>query len=75
MADTQARLATLAEIRQNILPNYLTPVPSMETIRDWFNQAKIPRFKSNPAAKRGGGQCYYSLSAVEKLLRSRTLAK
>jgi hypothetical protein len=48
-------------------------VPSRETLRAWFDQARIPRFKSNPTAKRGGGTVFYSVSAVEKFLQSRTL--
>lgn len=67
------RLATIAELRTNILPHFLAPVPTPETLRAWFDAAKIPRFKSNPTAKRGGGTTYYSVAAVEKLLRSRTL--
>jgi len=70
-----ARLATLLKIRNDVLPQYINPVPSLETLRDWLDDAKIPRFKSNPTAKRGGGPCFYSVSAVEKLLRSRTLPK
>ena len=69
----QARLATLDELEKTILPVFLSPIPSRETLRSWFDAAKIPRFKNNPSAKRGGGPCYYSVSAVEKLMRSRTM--
>jgi hypothetical protein len=58
----------------NTLPLFLAPVPKRDTVRSWLDKAGVPRFKSNPAAKRGGGPCYYSVPAVEKLLRSRTLA-
>jgi hypothetical protein len=68
-----ARLATLDQLLQTIIPAYLAPTPSHETLRAWFDQARIPRFKANPAAKRGGGPVFYSVSAVEKLLQSRTL--
>jgi len=68
-----ARLATLEQLLQTVIPAYLTPSPSRETLRAWFDQARIPRFKSNPAAKRGGGPVFYSVSAVEKFLQSRTL--
>ena len=72
-ANCSARLATLDQLVQTVIPAYLTPVPSRETLRAWFDQARIPRFKSNPAAKRGGGPVFYSASAVEKFLQSRTL--
>ena len=68
-----ARLATLDQLIENVLPNFIAPVPSRETLRAWFDGANVPRFKSNPSAKRGGGSVYYSTAAVEKLFRSRTL--
>ena len=70
-----ARLATMAQLRETVLPNFLDPVPSVDTLRIWFDATKVPRFKSNPTAKRGGGPCFYSVAAVEKFLRSRTLAR
>jgi hypothetical protein len=70
---TAARLATIDELVENILPNFITPIPSRETLRDWFDHAHVPRFKSNPMAKRGGGAVYYSVAAVEKFLRTHTL--
>jgi trehalose utilization protein len=69
---TTARLATLNQLIETILPNFLTPVPSRDTLRIWFDAAKIPRFKSNPSAKRGGGTVFYSVPGVEKFLHSRT---
>jgi hypothetical protein len=42
-------------------------------LRGWFDRARIPRFKANPLAKRGGGLVYYSAAAVETFLRSRLL--
>jgi trehalose utilization protein len=75
MTDTKtARAATMDELVQSVVPNFLTPVPHPETLRAWFNAARIPRFKSNPTAKRGGGRVYYQVAAVEKLLRGRMLA-
>ena len=68
-----ARLATLDQLVQTLIPAYLTPVPSHETLRDWFDTARIPRFKANPAARRGGGPVFYSVAAVEKFLQTRTL--
>jgi hypothetical protein len=73
IGNSSARLATLEQLLQTVIPAYLTPSPSHETLRGWFDQARIPRFKSNPAAKRGGGTVFYSVSAVEKFLLSRTL--
>ena len=68
-----ARVASLAEIRTNIVGAFMHPPPSCETLRDWFDAARIPRFKSNPTAKRGGGPCFYSVAHVEKFLRTRLL--
>jgi hypothetical protein len=68
-----ARLATLESLANSVVQAYLNPVPCHETLRGWFDEARIPRFKANPAAKRGGGPVYYSVAAVEKLLQSRTL--
>jgi hypothetical protein len=68
-----ARLATLDQLLQTTVPAFLTPAPSRETLRGWFDSAGVPRFKANPTARRGGGPCFYSVAAVEKLFRSRTL--
>jgi hypothetical protein len=70
---SSARLATLDQLLRTVIPAYLAPPPGRETLRDWFDQARIPRFKANPTAKRGGGTVFYSVSAVEKFLQSRTL--
>ena len=72
---TTARLATIDELLRTTIPAFLAPAPSHETLRDWFHQARIPRFKANPLAKRGGGPVFYSVSAVEKFLRLRTTPK
>ncbi len=68
-----ARLASLDGLLETVLPTYLNPTPSRETLRDWFDTARIPHFKANPAAKRGGGTVFYSVAAVEKFLQTRTL--
>ena len=68
-----ARLATLAKLKENTLPQFIDPIPADETLRAWLDAAGIPRFKANPTAQRGGGPCFYSVAAVEKLFRSRTL--
>ena len=68
-----ARLATLEQLLQTVIPAYLTPAPSRETLREWFDAARIPRFKANPSARRGGGPVFYSVAAVEKFLQTRTL--
>jgi hypothetical protein len=70
---SSARLASLSGLLETTITAFLHPVPSRETLRDWFDQARIPRFKANPTAKRGGGTVFYSVAAVEKLLQSRTL--
>ena len=66
-------MATLNQLVKTVIPAYLTPTPSNETLRTWFDDARIPRFKSNPAAKRGGGPVFYSVAGVEKFLQTRTL--
>jgi hypothetical protein len=68
-----ARLATLDQLLETTIPNFLSPPPSRDTLRDWFDRAGIPRFKANPTAKKGGGTVFYSTSHVEKYFRSRTL--
>jgi hypothetical protein len=70
----KARLATMDELRETVLPLFLTPVPCNATLRSWFDAAKIPRFKSNPMAKRGGGAVFYSVAAVEKFFSNRSIA-
>jgi hypothetical protein len=67
-----ARFATLDELLQNVVPLFVAPTPQRETFRDWLDRANVPRFKANPVAKRGGGPCFYSVSAVEKFFRQRT---
>jgi len=67
------RLATLDVLLQTTIPAFLSPPPSRDTLRAWFKRARIPRFKANPLARRGGGPVYYSVAAVEKFLRSHTL--
>lgn len=72
-ANSNARLATLDELLKTTVPAFLSPSPSRDTLRTWLDDAKVPRFKANPLATRGGGPCYYQVAGVEKLLRSRTL--
>ena len=69
----KARLATLDELIANTIPVFIVPVPCRDTVRDWLDNAKIPRFKSNPTAKRGGGPVFYSVPDVEKFFRNRTM--
>jgi hypothetical protein len=68
--NTQARAATLDELLANVVPLFLSPVPKRDTFRGLLERRNVPKFKSNPLAKRGGGPCYYSVPAVEKLLRA-----
>lgn len=66
---TNKRLATLEAIHKELLPQHIQPVPCLATVRRWLDREKVPRIKTNPAAHRGGGLVYYSVPAVEKLLR------
>ena len=63
------RLAPLAVLRREVLPGFMSELPSDETLRDWFRRGHVPAFKCNPSAKRGGGRVHYDVSAVEKLLK------
>jgi hypothetical protein len=74
-AQPNVRLATIDELSKTTIPSFLFPVPSRDTLRDWFDRARIPRFKANPAAKRGGGPVFYQVASVEKFLRQRTMVK
>lgn len=67
-----ARCGGIVQIR-GLFQIHLGAVPCDKTIRKWLDQGKVPRFKANPLAKFGGGPCYYSLSHVERLLRSRMI--
>ena len=73
LTNSNARLATMVVLRETLLPNFLDPIPTNETLRNWFDEARVPRFKSNPLAKRGGGPVFYQVAAVEKLLRTKLL--
>ena len=66
------KLATLKALRKEILPRIISPVPTEETLRAWFDAADVPRFKSNPFSKRGGGACYYSVPHIEQFLSDHT---
>jgi hypothetical protein len=66
-----ARLATIDELLKTTIPAFLAPPPSRDTLRSWLHKARVPKFKANPTAKRGGGPVFYLVPAVEKLLRDR----
>jgi len=68
----KARLATLDQLLTDTIPLFLSPPPKRDTLRAWLKRARVPRFKTNPVAKRGGGAVYYSVAAVEKMLRQKT---
>jgi hypothetical protein len=65
------RAATLDWLIENTLPNFVSPVPSRETLRSLFDREGVPRMKANCAARRGGGPVYYQVCAVEKLFRAK----
>ena len=68
-----ARLASLDQLLENIVPAYFAPPPGKATLRSSFDSAKVPRFKSNPTCKRGGGIVFYSVAHVEKFFKSFTV--
>ena len=75
MIDTQptAKLESLDQLIANTLPKLISPVPCKEVLRAWFDEANIPRLKTNPGAKRGGGTVFYSVMAVENFFREMTV--
>ena len=63
------RMATLAVLRESLLPNFLAPVPCDETLRLWFDRAAIPKYKPSSGARRGGGAIFYDGGNVYKYAR------
>jgi hypothetical protein len=61
------------QLLETTLKNFYVEPPHKKTLRAQFDAAGIPRYKANPAAIRGGGPVYWSVSHVEKYLRSRLL--
>lgn len=72
---SKARMATIPQLLNTTVAVYLDPPPKGSTLRAWLDGARVPRFKANPTAARGGGPVYYSVAAVEKLLESKTRGK
>jgi hypothetical protein len=66
-----ARMVDLDRILEKHVPLFFDPPLSRRSLKAQLDGAKIPKWKSNLAAKNGGGRCYYSLAHVEKLWRSR----
>jgi hypothetical protein len=66
-------MATLRRIREEIVPLYLDPVPTIEVLREMFARAGIPRMKAGSPLRRGGGPIYYNTDAVERYFRKRTI--
>ena len=60
-------MATLAVLRETVLPNFLNPVPTDETLRLWFEKWRVHRYEANPIKKRGG-RVWWSVADVEKRL-------
>ena len=75
MKQPNARAASLEKLRATTVARYLDPVPSHVALRAMFDRAGIPRFKANMGAKRGGGECRYSVAHVEKFFRSHLKGK
>jgi hypothetical protein len=70
---SNARLATLDQLIETTFPAFIDPIPCKLTLRTWLDKAQVPRIKANPIAKHGGGKVWYSVSHVEKMIRSRML--
>lgn len=65
------RLISLERVRAELLPGWFDPVPSPAATRKFLNRAGVRRFKTNPAAKAGGGHCFYVLTDIEEALSRR----
>jgi len=65
-----AEFLTLTELRKQVLPGLLAPIPDNHRLRRWFRG--LPRLQHNGVARRG--TAYYSVSAVEDWVRSHIVA-
>jgi hypothetical protein len=70
---SHARLETLAVLMETVIPAILSPTPAAITVRGWFDDWRIPRYKANALCRHGGGRVYYSVPHVERALRARVL--
>jgi hypothetical protein len=70
-AAPKARLATARELLNTVVPAYLSPPPSERALVTWLKRAGVPSLKANPAAIRGGGQTWWHVSGVERMLREK----
>jgi hypothetical protein len=66
-----ARMAWLDVIQKEVVPQFIQPTPCRAPLKKRFKN--LPRFKSNPCAKRGGGTLFYNVAGVERFLKQRTL--
>jgi hypothetical protein len=64
-----ARMMTTNELLTRVFPNFISPVPTKRALAEMLHRHRIPFWKSNVAAARGGGPVYWQVSAVERLLR------
>lgn len=62
----------MSVLRRDIVPLFLNPVPSSDTLAAWFRTAGIPHTKANPGARRGGGPVWWHVARVEDYLRQLT---
>jgi len=68
----QSRFQTLPQLREGLVATYFNPPPSTRALSSWFKREGVAHTKSNPKARRGGGQVYFSVAHVERVLRTRT---
>ena len=64
------RFKSLAQLKPGLFAGYLDPMPSDFSLRAFLQRNRVPFIKANPGAKRGGGACFYCVTAAEKALRS-----
>lgn len=75
VAAENVRARTLNDICENVVPLYFSPPPCRMTIYRLLRAAKVPKFKTNLSAKRGGGRAFYSMPVVEKLFQQRVVLR
>src|SRR5262245_13397135 len=70
--DPRAPVMVTAQVLcREVLPDYMKPVPTPETLHEMLRRAGIKGVQANPRAAHGGGPIYYSRRAVILWLKSR----
>ena len=71
---TEPGLVGLTTLRRDVLPSFVRPVPTAETLMKWFSRANIAEFYVNREAKRGEGPPYFRKSDAIFVVQTRIAA-